>query len=40
MRDCLHNKGGMLQIYSAREAQNVGDVGQSVPRIYVTLDNK
>ena len=40
MRDCPQNQGGRPQIYSAQEAQNVGDVGQSIPHIYAALDNK
>jgi len=34
------NKGGRPKIYIAQEAYTIGDVGQSVPRIYATLDNK
>ena len=32
-------QGGIPQIYSAKEAQIVVDVGQSIPQIYATLDN-
>lgn len=34
------HQGGRLQIYNAQEAQTVGDVEQSVPMIYATLDNR
>ena len=35
-----HHQGGMPHIYSAEDAQTIGDVGQSIPHIYVALDNK
>ena len=34
------NQGGRPQIYSVREAQTIEDVDQSIPCIYITLDNK
>ena len=37
---CRQTQGGRPQIYSAQEAQTVGDFGQSVSRIYVALDNR
>jgi len=30
----------MPQIYSAQEAQTIGDVGRSIPHIYVVLNNR
>lgn len=39
-RDCLQNQGVRPHIYSAQEAQKVGDIGQSIPWIYAALDNK
>jgi len=33
MRDCPQYQGGRPHIYSAEDAQTVGDVGQSVPHI-------
>ena len=30
----------MPLIYSTQEAQTTGDVGQRIPRIYATLDNR
>ena len=38
-RDCPQNQGGRIEIYNAQEAQTVEDVGNSIPRIYTTLDN-
>jgi len=32
--------GGRPWIYSAQEAQKVGDVGKSIPKIYAALDNR
>ena len=32
--------GGKTQIYSAQEAQTVGDVGHIIPQIYVIVENK
>jgi len=32
--------GGRPWIYSAQEAQTVGNVGKSIPRIYAEFDNK
>lgn len=40
MRDCLQNQGGKPYIYSAQEAQTIGDVRESDPCIYAALDNK
>ena len=40
MRDCPKYKSGRHKIYNAQEAQNVGDIGQSIPHIYASLDNK
>jgi len=37
-RDCSQHQGGRPKIY-AQEAQNIGDVGQSIPSIYVVVDN-
>ena len=37
--DSPQNQGVMPQIYSAQEAQTIGEVGQSIPRIYAALDN-
>ncbi len=34
------HKGGRHQIYSSQEAQIVGDVGQSIPQFYATMDNR
>lgn len=39
-KDCPQNQGGRPQIYSSQEKHIVGDVGQSVPRIHGTVDNK
>ena len=33
-------QGGRPQIYSAQEVQTIRDVGQSIHRIYATLDNR
>eukprot|EP00253_Pinus_taeda_P006366 PITA_06366 len=38
-RDCLSYQGGRPKMYSAQEAQTVGNVGQSIPRIYGAVDN-
>lgn len=32
--------GGRPQIYSAQEAQTIGDVGQSIPQNYAAVDNR
>ena len=37
--DCSQYQGGRPHIYSAKEVQTVGDVRQSIPWIYATLDN-
>ena len=39
-RDCPQNQGVRHQIYSAQEVQTIGDVGQSIPCIYETVDNR
>ena len=38
-RDCAQYQSGWTKIYSVKEAQTVGDVGQSIPHIYVALVN-
>lgn len=38
--ECPSHQGGRPHIYSAQEAQIVGDVGQSIPHIYATMDTK
>jgi len=41
LRDIVHqNHGGKPHIYSAQEVHTIGDVGQSIPRIYVAVDNR
>ena len=38
-RDFCQNQGSRPKIYNAQEGQIVGDVGQSIPHIYVSVDN-
>jgi len=38
--DFPQHQGGRPKIYSAQEAQTVGDVGQSIPCIYVAVENR
>jgi len=38
-KDCPLHQGGRPHIYSAQEAQKVGDVGHDIPRSYVVVDN-
>ena len=33
-------QGGRPKLYSAHEAQIVGDVGHNIPKIYALVDNK
>lgn len=39
-RDCPQHHDGRPNINSAQEVQSFGDVGQSIPRIYETMDNR
>jgi hypothetical protein len=39
-KDCPHKGERMRTIHNIQEAETVGDMGGSMPRIYATLDNK
>eukprot|EP00253_Pinus_taeda_P019959 PITA_19959 len=39
-RDCPQNQGGRPQIYCAKDARTVGDVGQRIPCVYVAVDKR
>jgi len=40
MRNYPQHQGGRPKIYSVQEAQTIGDVGQSIPHIYATMENE
>jgi hypothetical protein len=39
-KDCPHKGEGMRIVHNIKEAETMGDMGGSMPRIYAALDNK
>jgi len=39
-KDFTSHHGGSPEIYNDQEVQTIGDVGQSIPWMYATLDNR
>ena len=39
-RKCLHEKGNVRKVHSIQEAETVGQVARTVPRIYAVLEDR
>ena len=38
-RNCLHENGNVRQIHNIQEAETVGQVARTIPRIYAALED-